>query len=241
VQFTAFSFQGTHPNDFSRSGTCKLNQPLVAGDNCNIDFGFAPGASGERRAQFVVTIGGGQQQSVSLRGSGRSSAGTPEPVAATPVTVVEFYRASVDHYFMTIAADEIAALDSGLFAGWTRTGLTFKAYATAQPGFSPICRFYLPPPADSHFYSASAQECAQVAAGNPSFILESTAVMHLAVPNPLSGTCPAGTVPIYRTWNRRADTNHRYTTSLAVRNQMVTQGSVPEGSGPDAVTFCGPM
>ena len=100
----------------------------------------------------------------------------------------------------------------------------------------------MPPPAGSHFYSASPQECAAVQAAYPSFILESTAVMHLAVPNPLSGTCPAGSVPIYRTWNQRADTNHRYTTSIAVRNQMVTQQNhVAEGYGPDAVTFCGPV
>jgi hypothetical protein len=157
------------------------------------------------------------------------------------VTVVEFYRAVSDHYFITISPDEIAALDTGLFPGWARTGLTFKAHAVSQPGYSSICRFYLPPPADSHFYSSSPQECTLVAQQNPSFILESTAVMHLALPNPISGICPGGTQPVYRTWNRRADTNHRYTTSLAVRDQMVALGHAPEGSGPNAVTFCAPL
>ena len=77
--------------------------------------------------------------------------------------------------------------------------------------------------------------------GNPSFILESTAVMFLAAPNPVSGVCAAGTVPVYRVWNARADTNHRYTTSLAVRNQMLAQGHIAEGYGPDAVIFCAPQ
>jgi len=242
VDFSAFTFEGTHPNDFSRSGTCKLNQPLAPQTQCNLDMGFSPGATGERQAQFVVTLEGGARSSVGLRGSGRSVIGTPEPVAATPVNVIEFYRAEVDRYFITSFPDEIAALDSGLLPGWTRTGLAFKAFATSQPGYSPICRFYMPPPAGSHFYSASPQECAAVQAAYPSFILESTAVMQLALPNPLSGTCPAGSAPIYRTWNQRADTNHRYTSSIAVRNQMVTQKNhVAEGYGPNAVTFCGPV
>ena len=58
---------------------------------------------------------------------------------------------------------------------------------------------------------------------------------------PISGVCPAGTVPIYRVWNHRADTNHRYTIDIAVRNAMVAKGYIAEGSGPDAVTFCAPQ
>jgi len=32
--------------------------------------------------------------------------------------------------------------------------------------------------------------------------------------------------------------NHRYTTSLSLRNQMITQGWLPEGFGPNAVIAC---
>jgi len=107
--------------------------------------------------------------------------------ASTP-PVVEFHNSILDHYFITADPLEATAVDNGSAGpGWSRTGLTFKAYAVAQTGYSPICRFYLPPPADSHFYSASPQECAAVAASNPSFILESTSVMQLAQPNPISG------------------------------------------------------
>ncbi|HET9340715.1 MAG TPA: choice-of-anchor D domain-containing protein [Casimicrobiaceae bacterium] len=241
VTIGALLFEGPQANEFVRSGQCKANLTLAPNDTCSADVGFNASASGLRSATLVIEANDGRRSSLPVKGTGQSSAGTSEPLNAQPVTVVEFYRAVSDHYFITIAPDEIAALDTGLFPGWARTGLSFKAFAVSQSGYSPICRFYLPPPADSHFYSASPAECAAVAQQNPSFILESTAVMHLAVPNPLSGVCPAGTQPIYRVWNRRPDTNHRYTTSLAVRNQMVAKGYAAEGSGPDAVTFCAPL
>lgn len=71
-------------------------------------------------------------------------------------------------------------------------------------------------------------------------MLESTSVMQLALPDPMTGSCPLGTDPVYRVWNRRPDTNHRYTAIRAVRDAMVALGYVAEGSGPDIVTFCAP-
>jgi hypothetical protein len=241
VTIGSLLFEGPQANEFVRSGQCKPNQSVAPNDTCSVDVGFTASAAGLRSAQLVVVANDGRRSSIAVKGTGQSTAGTPEPGTAQPVTVVEFYRAVSDHYFITIAPDEIAALDTGLFPGWARTGLAFKAHAVSQQGYSPICRFYLPPPADSHFYSASPAECAAVQQDNPSFQLESTAVMHLAVPNPLSGVCPAGTQPVYRTWNRRPDTNHRYTTDIAVRNAMVALGHQAEGSGPNAVTFCAPL
>jgi len=49
----------------------------------------------------------------------------------------------------------------------------------------------------------------------------------------------AGGVPIYRVFNQRKDVNHRYTTSTAIRDQMVAKGGVAEGYGPNAVALCG--
>jgi len=46
-------------------------------------------------------------------------------------------------------------------------------------------------------------------------------------------------VPVYRVWNARTDSNHRYTTSIATRDQMVARGYIAEGYGPDNVTLCG--
>ena len=61
--------------------------------------------------------------------------------------------------------------------------------------------------------------------------------MHLFLP--VVGVCPAGTTPIYRVFSNRADANHRYMTDRAIRDQMVGQGWLAEGDGPDLVVMCG--
>mgnify|MGYP003694616863 CR=1 FL=1 len=69
---------------------------------------------------------------------------------------VEYYHDNLDHYFISASATDIAALDSGKFIGWARTGYTFKVYTQPQGTANPVCRFYIPPGlGDSHFYSAS--------------------------------------------------------------------------------------
>ncbi len=158
-----------------------------------------------------------------------------------PVAALEFYHAAFDHYFVTTLPAELAALDSGRLSGWMRTGLWFTAYGTAQPGTLPVCRYYLPPAAgDSHFFSASAAECAEVGIRFPLFTLETAAAMYMFLPDPVTGACPAGTTPVYRLWNGRSDSNHRYTTSAPVRDAMLAQGHVAEGYGPGAVAMCAP-
>ncbi|TMH60230.1 MAG: exo-alpha-sialidase [Betaproteobacteria bacterium] len=168
---------------------------------------------------------------------------------AQPVTVVEYYHPALDHYFMTSLQVEVDALDSGLFFGWSRTGWTFQAFADSAsggPGVNPVCRFYIPPPSDSHFFSAAADECAAVLAKIPtdpnfrSFVYETPSAFYIALPNTATGACPAGTIPVYRLWNQRADSNHRYTTDPATKALMIAKGYIPEGYGPDAVVMCTP-
>ncbi len=175
----------------------------------------------------------------------RLAGGTYLAVVAKPVppraTVVEYYHAGLDHYFVSALPTDIAALDSGTLKGWARTGLTFGAYLEPAAGASPVCRFYLPPAnGDSHFYSASPAECAEVAAKFPSFVFESGEVMHVALPDLVTGDCPAGTVKVYRLWNNRADSNHRYTADPAVKAAMLARGYVAEGYGDDATIMCAP-
>lgn len=159
--------------------------------------------------------------------------------AAQPVDVIEYYHAGFDHYFVTSLQADINALDSGQLAGWARTGASFKAYATPTAGASPVCRYYIPPAqGNSHFYSASPAECAQVSALFPTFIEESPDVMYMRLPEPATGACAAGGLPVYRVWSNRADSNHRYTTDAKVRDRMVAKGWVAEGYGPDAVIMC---
>lgn len=162
-------------------------------------------------------------------------------VWSQPVNVIEFYDAAQDHYFISSLLPDINALDSGHFPGWVRTGLSFGAYASAFGSASPVCRFYIPPvDGDSHFYSASPAECAAVQAKFPAFVLESSNVMYIDLPDPNTGACPVGDTPVYRVWDNRADTNHRYTTSPVIRAQMVAKGWVAEGYGPNLVIMCAP-
>jgi hypothetical protein len=173
--------------------------------------------------------------------------GTSAMVPPTPVTSVEFFNAALNHYFISALAPDIDALDSGRIAGWVRTNLNFLVYpsqASGGAGASPVCRILIPPPADSHFFSASPQECADTLAKFPFMVKETDAAFYIALPvttGPMAGTCPALTVPVYRVFNNRPDGNHRYTTSRAIRDQMVALGGTAEGYGDDAVIMCAPV
>ena len=165
------------------------------------------------------------------------------------VSVLEYYNASLDHFFYTASAPEIDVLDNGLFIGWQRTGYTFRVQASTTNiagdpvGVQPVCRFYIPPElGDSHFFSASSEECEQVQQRFPAFVLETAAAFYVWRPYDANASlCEspwdyAGLIPVYRLWNGRTD--HRYTTDKAVRDAMVAQGYIAEGDGPDAIAFC---
>ena len=183
--------------------------------------------------------------------TGTSVAATPKNFAnvaatmtATAVTSVEFYNQTLDHYFISALAPDIDALDSGRISGWTRTGLNFGVFpsqAAGGTGVNAVCRILIPPPANSHFFSASPQECAETLAKFPFMIKETDDAFFIALPvttGPNAGACPAGTVPVYRVFNNRTDGNHRYTTDATVRDTMVARGGIKEGYGNDSVIMC---
>jgi len=149
------------------------------------------------------------------------------------VIAVEFYHAAYDHYFVTIAPAEIAALDTGAISGWTRTGLSFAVFPLGTAGASNVCRFWSGPTfvtKSSHFYTPYPWECEEVK-GNRDWQFEGE-VFALELPY-VAGTCPTGRSPLYRLYNDgKGDApNHRYTTSLAVRATMLAQGWIAEGAG----------
>jgi len=232
---SAIILNGPSAYDFlGVSDTCQVGIPIAGGDSCSLALYFQPGATGDRRANLVIDAPELAALAI-LQVSGTGTAALPT------VDVIEFHHAALDHYFISASAADIDALDSGRLPGWTRTGLAFKARATAVPGTSPVCRFYLPPPLDSHFYSASPAECAAVAAKWPQFVLEAPDVFQIALPATTSGACPVSTIPVYRLFNARADANHRYTTDPAVKAQMLARGYVAEGYGADATSMCAPQ
>ena len=175
-------------------------------------------------------------------------AGASGAAAGAIISAIEYYDAALDHYFVTALPVEIAALDGGQFPGWARTGLSFNVYAegSAVAGSSSVCRFYGSPAAglDSHFYTASALECQQVLDRFPgAWLLESYDVFEIFLPDLNTGQCPAGSIPIYRAWNQRIDSNHRYTTDVSVLQAMVAKGFVAEGygPGPTPTAMCSPV
>ena len=171
-----------------------------------------------------------------------SSADLPAYVIPASATAVEYYWAARDHYFISADPAEIALLDAAPPGGWVRTGESIGVYA--QPtgsATSPVCRFYIPVAyGDSHYFSASPSECLAVRTKFPMFTYEAPNVFYVSLPDQVRGFCPAGHVPVYRLWNNRADTNHRYTTSKTIRDQMLAKGYITEGYGENFVSMCVP-
>src|ERR1700693_1442429 len=104
-----------------------------------------------------------------------SEANAIEPTAQ----VIEYYNASLGHYFMTAFPPEAAILDAGIIVpGLVRTGVTWTAWASAtdSPTAVPVCRFFGTPGVgpNSHFYTADPVECALVKQ-NPGWTFEAIA------------------------------------------------------------------
>ena len=160
----------------------------------------------------------------------------PAPAYADERVTVEYYNASLDHYFITADGPEIAMLDQGvLVPGWRRTGHEFKSWAPdSAPGVA-ACRFYGTPGLgpDSHFFTVDANECAIVRL-DPGWLFEGLAFK--AQPTG-EAVCPADRAVVSRLYNNAmgGESNHRYLTSRSEIGDMIGKGWVFEGP-----VFCTP-
>ena len=207
----------------------------------------AEATNATRVTGFRVLDGAGVQ----VAGFGLNVAGgttIPEvnpPIISPPIvgkaTAVEFYNATFKHYFVSSAPAEIAKLDNGTFAGWTRTGQTFSVNTAAGLGRAAVCRFFTVafPPTSSHFYAPRGLGC-EGTLTNDKWQFEGD-VFYMDLPGP-TGECPARSIPVYRLYNngQGGAPNHRFTTSDATRTQMLAAGYVAEGAGV-GVGFCAPQ
>ena len=211
---------------------CPAGTIVAPGDKCTVGVTATPNATGERVQILTVDTSDGAYTVPAIY------AGSSAPAAT--IQAVEFYNAGLDHYFISWVANEIAILDAGVKShGWARTGEHFTTYPAAQPGASPLCRYYIPPDkGNSHFYGRGTTECTRTGQNNPTFVLEDPAFMYMILPT--AGACPAATTPVYRVFSNRADANHRYMTDRALRDEMVSEGWLAEGDGPDLVVMCAP-
>src|SRR5207247_8523100 len=67
----------------------------------------------------------------------------PSPAASDERIAVEYYNASLDHYFFTAEPAEAAMLDASVIVpGWTRTHYDFKVRPVGDPRGFVACRFF---------------------------------------------------------------------------------------------------
>src|SRR4030095_7057870 len=62
--------------------------------------------------------------------------------------------------------------------------------------------------------------------------LESPIGWHVDLEGVVGFKYPVRSIPVYRLWNQRTDSNHRYTTSTAIRAQMLAAGYRAGRHGP---------
>lgn len=122
--------------------------------------------------------------------------------------VVEYVGTPSGRYFMTGRSNEIALLDS-YPALWSRTGQRFAAFRTDSAMGTPMCRFYAfdGGTLNTHFYGATASDCALVAA-QPWARDEGSPLRVQPVLTP-GMTCPPDMAAVTRLFNS-ASVNHRY-------------------------------
>ena len=238
-------------NLFGQLGDGTLNNsatPLLIGDGY---IAMAAGTYHTVALKLDGSLWSWGQNSAGALGDGTTDSGivTTSPrqviglnLGSASVGVVEFYNTILDNYFITADLDEAASIDNGSAGpGWSRTGINFRS-----GGAAPVCRFYgsVAPGPNSHFYTVDADECSflmQLQAGTPvtqqRWNFESLDYFSTA---PTGGSCPGGTVPVYRAYNngfaRKVDSNHRLTSSLTAIQQVVTRGWINEG-----VAMCAPI
>jgi len=152
---------------------------------------------------------------------------------------IEYYNASLNHYFITAFPEEAAMLDAGtVVKGWARTGVTFNVWHSAgdAPAAVPVCRFFGTPGVgpNSHFYTADAAECALVKS-NPNWTYEAVA-FYIEVPQ--GGACNPGTEAVYRSFYPGANvsqSNHRFLPDLTMHQKMASSSTL------EGVVMCAPL
>lgn len=245
LQLSALTISGSEFALEASGGTCTAASTLAVSASCIIAVTFAPNAASVRSGTLSIAHNAvGSPSTVSLAGTGVASTG------ATTTTMVEYYFAALDYYFITSRAGDIAALDAA--AGWARTGKSFKVYTTQQSGTLGLNRYYFDQIAvnntrGSHFYTVVQAEKDALAGLNPTNAptprlpfnegVDSYAFAPLV--EGVGGSCAAGQVPVYRIFRGQTqfpdNPNHRFTTDTAVYNNFVTLGWDGEG-----VKFCAP-
>ena len=168
----------------------------------------------------------------------------------TPKTLTEYIYNPLNYYFLTSRDTEKAALDA--LPGWARTGQSFSTRSFADPGALGISRYYFDQIAKnqtrgSHFYTLVNSEKTALSELNPNNLSLPRLPVNEGIDSyafapfieGVGGSCAAGQTPVYRLFRGQVrfpdDPNHRFTTSLALYNQLIGLGWDGEG-----VKLCAP-
>ena len=165
-------------------------------------------------------------------------------LAAEPAaSIVEFFNAPANKYFITANPADWALLDQNASVGWKRTGVTFSAYTQGQDaGAKPVYRFFSPSVA-SHFFTLSEAD-RTLLANTPGFVYEGVAwyaFEQLQTVVATNNPCAVGSSALYRTFNNGATAsngaaNHRYFADYSFYQSYAAKGYALEG-----VTMCLPQ
>lgn len=131
--------------------------------------------------------------------------------ATTRTPVFRFYNVRTATHFYTTDAVERDRTISKYGGVFIYEGPVFYAYGAQAPGSSPVYRFYNPR-TDSHFYTISETERANVVARYPWFSFEGTSWY-------ANLSYSAGSTPVFRFYNTLTGT-HFYTISSAERDTV---------------------
>jgi hypothetical protein len=165
------------------------------------------------------------------------------PPGSALVAAVEFHHDGLGRYVLAVNDDEIAALDRGAFAGWSRSTGAIAVWPTrdtAPPGAVPVCRFFSPVHT-AHFLTSNPVECDGLAARWPGvWVLESREAFWAVPPEARTGACPDDLQPVYRMYRASPGPAHRYVTNRWVMRAMAAAGWVHEGPDDDRGAMCVP-
>ncbi len=246
LQVSALTISGSEFAFTATGSSCTATTTLAVSASCTISITLTPTAASVRSGTLSIAHNAaGSPSTVSLAGTGVASTG------ATTTTMVEYYFAALDYYFITSRAGDIALLDTA--PGWARTGKSFKVYTAQQSGTVAVNRYYFDQIAvgstrGSHFYTVVQAEKDALASLNPTnaqtprlpFNEGIDSYAFAPIKEGVGGSCATGQLAVFRIFRGQAqfpdNPNHRFTTDTAVYNSFVALGWDGEG-----VKFCVPV
>ena len=185
LNFSAFTFGGTNPADFQRSGTCAVGTPLPIAADCTVILTFAPTALGLRTATLSIASDASNGTAViTLSGTGVP---IPAPQVSLTPTTLDFGTQTIGGLY---PARRIRLANSGT------ADLAVGSIAASGTGFAiaaSTCPAVLAPTAGCDIDIAFAPTAAQAYTGALTVASNAAGSPHASV---LRGSGSAAAVPV---------------------------------------------